>query len=149
VTTSDQFFCIDLKNPAKGWKELPRLPMPVSHSVLVFQSNHQQNCIYLLGGRKKNSNGISDFYSSVYAFDIKTNEWQEKKSMPYSLCAGTGISEGENKILMFGGDRSETFHRVEELIAEINNETEEIKKKQLILQKNKLQSMHPVLVEKS
>lgn len=140
---SDHFFCIDINNVNGGWKELPHLPNPVSHAVMVSQTILQQNYIWLLGGRKKNSNDISNFYSSVFAFDIESNRWEERNSLPYTLCAGTGIADGQNRILLFGGDKSETFQQVEQLMVAIARENDEIKKRELILQKNKLQSMHP------
>ncbi len=86
---SDQFYCLDLSN-SHGWQQLPSLPKPVSHAVLVTSSSAGRPCIYLMGGRRKNTNGISDLYSGVYEFDINKNQWKEKKSLPYSLSAGTG-----------------------------------------------------------
>lgn len=143
TVVSDQFYSLDLGNIASGWKQLPPLPKPVSHTVLSVQSNGQDSCIYLTGGRKKNTNGISDLYSSVFEFDIKKNQWSEKKSLPYPLCAGTGIAFGSNCILLFGGDRGETFHKVETIIAAINAEKDETKKQELVRQKNKLLASHP------
>lgn len=140
---SNHFYSLNLRNPAEGWKQLPVIPKPVSHTVLVVQSNGNNTCLYLAGGRKKNTNGISDLYSFVFEFDIKKNQWAEKKSMPYPLCAGTGMAFGPNCILMFGGDKGETFHKVETMIAAINAEKDETKKQELIQQKNKLQSGHP------
>jgi cyclically-permuted mutarotase family protein len=143
AAASNQFFSLDLNNLEKGWQLLPRIPIPVSHTVLVAQSNGHYTCIYLLGGRKKNTNGISDIYKTVYEFDLKKNCWLQKKSLPYDLCAGTGVAEGTNEIFMFGGDRATTFHKVETTIAAINAEKDETKKTNLILQKIELLSTHP------
>ncbi|MFC0773425.1 hypothetical protein ACFEL9_10835 [Terrimonas sp. R1] len=141
--TSDQFYCLDMKSMAAGWKLLPAIPKPVSHAVLIAQSNADHASIYLVGGRKKNTNGISDLYSLVFKFDILKCQWEEKRSLPYALSAGTGIAAGLNNILIFGGDKGETFHKTEDLIAAINSEKDETKKTELIQQKNKLQSSHP------
>jgi N-acetylneuraminate epimerase len=140
---SDHFYSLDLNNAVAGWKQLPHLPKLVSHAVMVTQSNGQHNCLYLIAGRKKNTASLSDFYSSVYQFDLKTNEWKEKTSLPYSLSAGTGVATGTNHILLFGGDTGETFHKTEELIIAIANEKDEAKKQQLNQQKIKLQATHP------
>jgi N-acetylneuraminic acid mutarotase len=140
---SDQFYSLDLNKISEGWKRLPVLPKPISHAVMVVQSNGDHSCIYLIGGRKKNTNGISDLYFSVYEFDLKKNEWKEKKSLPYALSAGTAIANGTTNILLFGGDKGETFHQTEILIAAINAEKDETKKQELIQQKNKLQRSHP------
>lgn len=143
ASASNQLLALNLENTGEGWKQLPVIPKAVSHSVLTVQSNGNNTCIYLIGGRKKNDTGISDLYSSAFEFNLKKNQWEEIMSLPYSLCAGTGIATNSNDILMFGGDKGNTFHKVEILIAAINTEKDEIKKAALILQKNKLQSEHP------
>ncbi len=140
---SDQFYCLDMNNMAAGWKTLPAIPKPVSHTVLIALSNTDHASIYLTGGRKKNSSGISDLYSSVFKFDILKNQWEEKASLPYALSAGTGIAAGSNNILIFGGDKGETFHKTEKFIASINSEKDDTRKAELIQQKNTLQSSHP------
>ena len=140
---SNNFFELDLKNTNAGWKQLPSLPNPVSHGIMVIQSNSHHNCIYVMGGRMKNENGASDLYASVFQFDFTTNKWSEKKSLPYALSAGTGVAAGNNSILLFGGDRGETFHKTELLIAAINAEKDSVKKQQLIQQKAELQASHP------
>ena len=140
---SNNFYSLDLNNVGVGWKQLPTLPKAVSHAVMVTQSNGHHNCLYLIAGRKKNTASLSDFYSSVYQFDLKTNEWKEKRSLPYGLSAGTGMAAGTNHILLFGGDKGETFHKTEELIIAIANEKDEAKKQQLNQQKIKLQATHP------
>ncbi len=137
---SAQWVCIDLKNIEKGWKPLTNIPHPVSHTVLAALNENQ---IMLAGGRKKNSNGISDLYHDVYLYDISKNEWQQKASLPYSLSAGTGVSINKDEMVIFGGDRGNTFHEVEKTIAAIKNENDESKKQSLILQKNNLLSTHP------
>jgi N-acetylneuraminate epimerase len=140
---SNRFFKLDLGNISAGWKELPSLAKPVSHAVMVVQSNGHHNCIYLIGGRKKNTGSTSDLYATVYQFDPVNNQWQQKKSLPYALSAGTGVATGENGILVFGGDRGETFHKTELLIAEIAKEKDEAVKQQLNEQKTALQASHP------
>jgi N-acetylneuraminate epimerase len=135
---SEQFLVIDLKKIGDGWRQLPAIPKQVSHTVLLTKDDR----IYLIGGRKRNSNGISDLYNTVFAFDLLTNQWTEKKSVPYALSAGTGAVY-KNQLLVFGGDKGETFHRTEELIAAISAATDEATKKKLTDEKTALQSAHP------
>jgi N-acetylneuraminic acid mutarotase len=45
--------------------------------------------------------------------------------------------------LLFGGDKGETFHQVEILLAQIAQESDPEKKAKLIAQKNTLQVNHP------
>lgn len=135
---SRQFLVLDLNNTTAGWMQLPILPQPVSHGVLLAKENR----LFLISGRKKNSNGISDLYSSVFEFDNHTNQWTKKQPLPYALSAGTGVVY-QNKILLFGGDKGATFHRTEELIAAINNSKDENEKQRLTEEKAKLQTAHP------
>jgi N-acetylneuraminic acid mutarotase len=101
------------------------------------------NTIYLCGGRKKNSNGISDLYNNVFEYDITANRWNEKTPLPYALSAGTGILYDANNIILFGGDKGIVFHKTETLIAAINIEKDDGKKHDLLIEKNKLQTEHP------
>lgn len=140
---SNGFFYLDLNNTAAGWKGLPPLPKPLSNAVMVVQSNEENDCIYLIGGRKRNLNDTSTLYASVLQFDFKTKQWTEKKPLPYPLSAGTGAVYGSQYILLFGGDAGETFHKTEALIAAINKTQDETKKKTLNEEKAAVQSSHP------
>ncbi|MGB3005534.1 MAG: hypothetical protein WBC06_03425 [Chitinophagaceae bacterium] len=140
---SDQLLALDLIDTEKGWNQLPRIPKALSHSVLAALSDGNNTCIYLIGGRSKNITGISDLYNSAFQFNIRENRWEEKKSLPYTLSAGTGIAVSSDGVLLFGGDKGTTFHKVEMLIAAINAEKDETIKKELIQKKNKLQTEHP------
>jgi cyclically-permuted mutarotase family protein len=143
TAASDQLIALDLHDIINGWKQLAHIPQQVSHTVLTASVTKKSNQVYLVGGRKKNSNGISDLYDAVYMYDIGANSWYIKSSLPYPLSAGTGVAANPNEILIFGGDKGTTFHKVEMLIAAISAEKDEAKKQELILQKNKLQSEHP------
>lgn len=142
-SVSDRFICLDLANTSAEWKELPALPFPVSHAVIAMQSNGIDDCIYLIGGRQRKTDGVSELYNTVYEFNLRTNRWAKKQSLPHTLSAGTSLSVGSNRILLFGGDKGETFHKVEELIAAISQENDVVKKQQLVQKKNQLQVSHP------
>lgn len=143
INTSSQLLSLDLNNTIVGWKKLTDMPQPISHTVMTAAINKAGDKIYLCGGRKKNSNGVSTLYNNVFVYDITANRWEEQQAMPYALSAGTGIMINADNIMLFGGDNGTTFHKVETLIAAINTEQDETKKQDLILQKNKLQSEHP------
>lgn len=136
---SSKFYALDLSDTLPGWKELAMLPKPTSHGLLIAQSKG----LYFIGGRMKTKSGISDLYASVYFYDFSANQWTEKKSLPYALSAGTGVAYQSNEILLFGGDKGETFHKAEELIAAIAAEKDSVKKEDLNQQKIKVQSTHP------
>lgn len=142
-SVSAQFFRLDLKAAGSGWQALPSLPHAVSHAVLVVQGKDNVKTIYLIGGRKKTKRGISELYASVYAYDVLKKQWQEKAALPYALSAGTGVAANADHILLFGGDKGETFHKTEVLIAAINAEQDEAKKTELNAQKTQTQATHP------
>jgi N-acetylneuraminic acid mutarotase len=98
--------------------------------------------IVLLGGRKKTASGISEIAASVFAYSLKKGSWTELKSLPYPISAGTAVASGHDEIILFGGDRAETFTRVEQTLAAIAT-ADERKKALLINQKNQLLSNHP------
>ncbi len=137
------FFELDLTNTKAGWKTLPTIPHAVSHAVLVGLANNQQQVLYLIGGRKKNNNGISTLYQEVYAYDLNNHTWKEKAPLPYALSAGTGSWYNLDQVVVFGGDRGTVFSQVEKLLAAITLETDPVKKQTLISQKNQLQEAHP------
>lgn len=140
---SKEFFSLNLDRPSEGWVPLPDVPHPVSHAVMVVQSNGDQPCIYLIGGRKRNPGSISDVYTSVYEFNPKKRQWRDRHPLPYALSAGTGLAVGTTEILLFGGDRGVTFHKTEQLIAAIASEKDEHRKAELNEAKKALQSSHP------
>lgn len=140
---SNEVWMLDLVDTASGWKALPFLQKAVSHAVLVVQSNGKEDCLFLLGGRKRNPGGLSDLYASVFQFDLRKGRWSEQKPLPYALSAGTGIAAGDHSILLFGGDTGETFHKTEALIAALGKETDPVKKQQLNEEKTVVQSTHP------
>ena len=140
---SGRFFCLDLKKEGAAWKELPSVPKPVSHAVWIANPDLHDQSLFLIGGRAKNTNGISNLYQSVYRFDIGLQQWEEKAPLPYALSAGTGIAVDTGQLLIFGGDKGETFHQAEKLLVAIRNENDDSKKAELINKKNELQSNHP------
>jgi len=139
---SDKFFSLDLSNPNDGWKTLPPVPVKISFAVMLVQSNGDHDCIYVIGGRRKNSNGISDIFNTVYQFDLQSKQWKQKRSLPYAVSAGTGIAIQSNHILLLGGDKGETFSKEEKINAAIRDEKDEQKNKQLVAEKIALLESH-------
>lgn len=140
-SVSAYFLMLDVADTSKGWQYLKSIPHAVSHTILVAAGDKQH--IYLLGGRKKNTNDISDLYNNVYEYSVAENSWTEKEPLPYALSAGTGAAIGEHYIALFGGDKGGTFHATEMLINKINNEKDSAEKQKLVEQKIQLQSGHP------
>jgi cyclically-permuted mutarotase family protein len=140
---SKTFLSLDLKKAIPAWEQLPSFPKAVSHAVMLVQSNGKNDCVYVIGGRKRNAGSTSDLYASTFQFDLRQRKWKEKSALPAPLAAGTGVAFGNDGIILFGGDNGETFHRTEKLIAEIAKEKDETKKTLLVKEKAGVQSNHP------
>lgn len=140
---SDKCWSIDLGNSTAGWEELPSLPKPVSHAVFVAIKSAGILKLYIVGGRRKTKQGISDLYKSVFELTIGSNQWKELEPLPYPLSAGTGVATGTAGIILFGGDLGTTFSKVESYLSAISKATSETEKQDLIRQKNQLLVAHP------
>ena len=140
---SDKVFFLDLNNTANGWTPLPSIPVPVSHGVGAFVNGQLEKGIYIVGGRAKQQNGMSDIYSTNYFFDTNTLKWSLKTPLPYGLSAGTGVLDPSGRILILGGDRGEVFSQVEALLAQKSRETDPLVIEALDKKRVALQSNHP------
>ncbi|WP_154648029.1 Kelch repeat-containing protein [Pedobacter arcticus] len=139
---SNQFLALNLKDPNLGWKNLPKLPQPVSHAVLLSAVAKDKTEMFLIGGRKSNVGDTSTIYKNVYAFDFENQVWSTKESLPYPLAASAGITLG-SELFLFSGDKGETFHQTEQLIADIAQEKDYLKKEILNTKKVWVQANHP------
>ncbi len=140
---SNQFLVLNLEDSKKGWQELPQLPHAVSHAVLLAQSNGTYPCLYLIGGRKANPGSTSDLYDSVFCYDPKKNIWVPMHALPRALSAGTGVAAGPSYLLLFSGDAGEVFSRSEQLLVDIQQEQDTLKKEALKAERAELLRAHP------
>jgi cyclically-permuted mutarotase family protein len=143
VNTTKHFFVLDLNNLSKGWISLRDCPQRVSHSVLVGVDDLENPTVFLVGGRSKNSFGISSFYDRVYQYNIEQDTWKEKSGLPYALSAGTGVWYNQDQLILFGGDRGIVFNQTETYLASIAKEQNLVVRQDLINQKNLIQENHP------
>ncbi|UAY55957.1 hypothetical protein [Arachidicoccus terrestris] len=145
--TSDAFFKLNLDSlgtPNANWQALPPLPEKTAYGVLYGLDSLQQ--VFLVGGRKSVAGGPSELYANVYQFDINRHTWNKKAPLPFPLSAHSGVTFDAETLLVFSGDRGETFLRTEALLLQIAAATEPQKKAALIREKNKLQASHPGFV---
>lgn len=143
IGVSNKFLSLDLSIPTAKWEKLPDIPEHVSHAVLASQSEEGRQAVYLIGGRAKGKNGISEIYDSTYEFDLNLRQWRRKKSLPYAVSAATGIAISGNYIMVCSGDRGEVFSKVELINAAIEKESDLKKKQVLIDRKISLLTTHP------
>ncbi|MGF6925621.1 N-acetylneuraminate epimerase [Chitinophaga sp. W2I13] len=136
---SAKFFSLDVSTPGTAWQTLADIPVAVSHAVMAVQDGG----VYLVGGRRKNSNGISDIFNTTYRYDLHTKAWTRKNPLPYPVSAGTGLAVGDHEILCFSGDKGAVFSKMEALNAAISAATDAIRKEALTNEKKALLNTHP------
>lgn len=136
---SAKFFSLDVSTPGAAWQTLADIPVAVSHAVIAIQDGG----VYLIGGRRKNSNGISDIFNTTYRYDLHTKAWTQKDPLPYTVSAGTGLAVGDHEILFCSGDKGEVFSKVETLNAAISAATDTVEKEKLTNEKKALLNAHP------
>jgi len=141
------FYTINLQNKTNGWRVLPELPLALSHAVVVSQSDGEEDCIYVIGGRNKTAE-VSTFYSAVWKFKPSVQKWIQEgdilsEGKKPGLSAGTGIAAGSEHILLFGGDPGIFFNRTERLNNAIEKALGEEEKQRLWKEKDVMLSNHP------
>lgn len=136
---SGRFFSLDLSTPGAAWQTLPDVPVAISHAIMAIQDGG----VYLIGGRRKNSNGISDIFNTTYRYDLHTHKWALKEPLPYAVSAGTGLAIGTHEIMFCSGDKGDVFSKGEELNVAISNTTDALKKETLTSEKKMLMNTHP------
>ena len=140
---SSKLYSLDLHRVTDGFTTLSDIPVAVSHTLLLPSGLKSNADLYLIGGRKKNTNGVSTLYSTVYRYHTKSNTWTEKAELPYTLSALVGIRIKKNQFLITGGDKGETFSKTEHYLSAIQSEPDLQKKQELINLKNQLLAHHP------
>src|SRR5690606_34718157 len=93
--------------------------------------------------RMRNTDSLSTIYNQLFEVDLPSGSINKITDLPQPTAAGTGIWDDDGHILLFGGDHAETFHRVEALIAQINQTTDASWRNTLIEEKAVLQRQHP------
>ncbi|WP_346861837.1 hypothetical protein [uncultured Draconibacterium sp.] len=142
------FYSANTAKDSLVWEKLPNLPVALSHAVVLSQSDGNEQCIYVLGGRNK-LNTLTDFYSAVWKYSPSKVLWEKcgdismDKSQPFALAAGTGIPFGENFIVLFGGDHGILFNKTEDFNHQISQEKDQKKLEKLMHDKKAHLESHP------
>ena len=135
---SDKVWAIYLNDINAGWKYVSTMPQPTAFAAAVFA----QGQVYIMGGRKKGTDGISEIYNQVFAWNIVNNSWSKKAPLPYVVSAATAVALPD-QILFIGGDKGVVFHEVEMLASKIAATSDLVVKNNLTEIKNNLQKTHP------
>ncbi|OED34857.1 hypothetical protein AB832_06810 [Flavobacteriaceae bacterium (ex Bugula neritina AB1)] len=138
------FLTIHINEEEKEWKELPLWPgSPRTHAFGAVQNNGVENCFYLMKGRWRQENGISEILEDGYVYHPKSKKWTKLRTeKKFPLSAGTGLAVGANHIFLFGGDDGKTFNRLENLGLAIQSSVSDSAKRKLEMERDSLMKFH-------
>ena len=141
------FYTLSLSHLSQGWKKLPDLPVSLSHAVVVAQNDGHETAVYVIGGRNKKGE-LSTFLSTVYKFSPSKQKWFHAGEItsdgkPVPISAGTGAAIGNNRIVLFGGDRGFFFNQTERMNLAIAAEQDASRKDSLLRRKDHFLTNHP------
>ncbi|WP_114940121.1 kelch repeat-containing protein [Mucilaginibacter endophyticus] len=145
---SAKCFTLNLADQEPRWKAIADLPIAMSHSVAVTQSNGKYPCVYVIGGRSSTASGISDLHSYTFCYDPLINKWiglskVTDAKQPINISAATAVAVGARHILLIGGDKGTIFHQIETYNALIAKAKTDKEKQSLQQQKLTLLNNHP------
>jgi cyclically-permuted mutarotase family protein len=145
--SSSSFFSLDLKDRNLHWKSLPDVPIALANATSIAQNGPSGKEIFVIGGRSKTMSGISELHNTTFAFNPKNNEWKKCADISdgkniTDLSAASGVSLGQNTILITGFDNGKTFHQIETLISKISEAQTPDEKGKLTKEKNNLSIHH-------
>lgn len=144
---SAKCFLLDLSTVQPQWQSLADLPIAMSHSVAVAQSNGKNQCVYVIGGRSSTPSGISDLHNTTFCYDPTVKKWLKLKNVgdgnnTTNLSAATGVANGNTNIILIGGDKGNVFHQIETYNAKIAKAQNEAEKQKLQNEKLELLNNH-------
>lgn len=144
---SNKCFGLNLTNLSSGWKDLPDLPEALSHGVVAAQSDGNENCIFVVGGRAK-TGVTSTFFSTIWKYSPSKMNWSEVGSLKLDdkklgLSAGTGVAYGNRWIILIGGDQGNLYSRTELFNDSIARSPEGPDRNRVIQEKDEFLTTHP------
>lgn len=144
---SDKGFTIRLNESNARWESIPDMPVGLTHASAVAQSNGISQCIYVMGGRRLNSQNTTEVHKNTYCFDPNKRIWTTKSAIgspnrTTELSAGSAISSGSNYVVLFSGDNGEMYKILENYSHRITKSKDEVEKEVLIREKNSILNNH-------
>ncbi|AQQ09112.1 N-acetylneuraminate epimerase precursor [Sedimentisphaera cyanobacteriorum] len=111
------FWALDLDkrdNDVLEWQKLNDFSgRPRACSMTVSQYNGEEECIYVIGGRSKDSGQEITFLNDIWEYNPAQRTWLRKKSAERPFCAGTVSSIGRNYIYIFGASDGSLYGKGE------------------------------------
>ncbi|WP_211211954.1 sodium:solute symporter family transporter [Flexithrix dorotheae] len=146
---STKFLSLNLNKTHANWIEQPAWPGKArSHALGLVQSNGDNDCFYLLGGRQLQNSGISEVYYDGFCFNPTKNSWESLSHLknkngeliPFS--AATGVTFGSNSMFVIGGSNGDLLNKLQkyEMLISKAEKNERVK---LIEERDIILNQHP------
>ena len=118
-STMNNFWMLDLSqksNPTTfRWQELIAWSdEPRAFNITAAQNNGAEESVYVMSGRRQVGGNVQ-FLRDVWEFSPTYETWRQRKELPRSVCAGTGVGYGDRSILVLSGDDGSLFDSTDEL----------------------------------
>jgi cyclically-permuted mutarotase family protein len=145
---TNRYIALDLDDKNGQWQQLPPMPVAMSHSAVVIQSNGKYPCVYVIGGRSANLSGISTLHNCVFCYDPQQKKWISLAPVgngrhTTTISAASAVPAGIDEILLIGGDKGDIFHRIETYNVLIARTKDDKEKDRLQAEKLNLLNHHP------
>ena len=145
--SSKAFLSLDLDTKEEGWKRLPDMPLALANSAAVVQNGPDGVNIYVIGGRSKDSSGISALYNTLLIYNPQTKTWKcgspiFDSASTINFSAGAAIAVSDHLLLIAGGDNGNIFHKIETYMVQIAQSKSAEEKQVLTAKKNQLVINH-------
>lgn len=119
------------------WRRLPPLPGPPrSKAILVAQSVHGNDRIFLFSGRSEEPGKATLFLTDAYAYDVSQDRWETLRhvasgtgdgSLGRSVMVGTGIPLPNGEIAIFSGSDGALYEISDDLNRRVASAEEALK----------------------
>ena len=100
------------------WETLPGWPGPErAFNMIATQNNGRDDCLYVIGGRRLDENGQTEFLGDVYEFNPRRADspWRRRADLPRPRAAGTAVPIGQSHIFVLAGADGSLFATADQL----------------------------------
>lgn len=116
-TPQNNFWKLEFRSEKKSsWQQIGQVPWePRSGALLIKQSNGENDCLYLFGGRNS-SQYLTDAYCYNYKIaNPKDSQWEKLPNMPRPAYGSPVIPYGTSTIFLFSGSDGHDMDRIQEV----------------------------------
>ena len=115
-TATNRVWSYDLNQGETGkWKSVKPIPGPTrAFNITAAQHNGYNDALYVMSGRRMEGEEVQ-FLKDVWEYTPATDSWRQRKDMPTSMMAGTGVGYGQSHIFVLAGADGSMWGKADEL----------------------------------